>query len=184
MARIYIGGPGGSGKTVACELVSEDLGISHLAGSKIMMQAAGVSTQEELEALSNDFQDELRLNAFEANYQNTPDMVIDGHFYLTERDIDYFDAFVLVEVDPERLVRFREVDVSRKRSTDISAIKKEISEISERVHDLESKYGIRVIRIKNNASLEDLQRSIEGVYISSASDETRRELLSRGKERL
>lgn len=178
-----MGGPGGSGKTVACKLVAQELSISCLTGSEIMMNAAGVSTRDELDALPENVKDELRLNAFEAYYKATPNMVIDGHFYLTEKDISYFNAFVLVEVDLERLVRFREDDTSRKRSIEPLVVQEEITEVNDRVHNLESKFGVRVIRINNDNTLEDLQRSIEGVYISASTEEARRELQNRGKER-
>ncbi len=183
MARVYVGGPSGSGKTVACKTVAQELGISCLTGSEIMMRASGVSTRDDLEQLPESTKNELRLHAFESYYQSTPNLVIDGHFYLTETDIKYFDAYLFVEIDSERLIEIRNSDDTRQRSTDRSVIDQEIVQLHERVDKLESEFGIRVIRIKNDSTMDELTRSIEGAYLSAFSDETRRELFIRGKER-
>lgn len=183
MARVYVGGPSGSGKTEACKRVAQALGISCLTGSQIMMKAAGISTRDELNALSEEKKNDLRLHAFETYYQSTPNLVIDGHFYLTETDIKYFDAYVLVEIETERLIEFRKQDGARQRSVEGSSIEEETSQLHQRMSKLEDEFGIRVIRVKNDSSLEELARSIEGAYISACSDETRRELLNRGKEK-
>jgi len=183
MARVYIGGPSGSGKTAACGLVAQELGISSLTGSQIMMQAAGISTRSELENLLEETKQDLRLHAFEDYYKMTPNLVIDGHFYLTEIDIRYFDAYVLVDIDTPRLIEFRMADGARERSLDPLDIAKETQELHQRVEKLESDFGIRVIRVKNEGTLEELSRSVEGAYISACPLETRVELLNRGKER-
>lgn len=183
MARVYVGGPSGSGKTAACKIVAQELGISYLTGSEIMTKAAGVSTPKELELLPENIKNNLRLNAFENYYKSAPDLVIDGHFYLTETDIRYFDSYLLVEIEPTRLIEFRKGDREiKQRSINSLSIQNEMAQLQERVEILESKFGIRVIRIKNDSTLNELTKSIEGAYISACTGETRRELYNRSSE--
>lgn len=173
MARVYVGGLSGSGKSTACKAVARKLGISYLTGSEIMMRSAGVATREDLDRLPEDVKNDLRLHSFESYYQKTPDLIINGHFYLTGTDIKYFDAYVLVEVDTERLIGFRQNDETRQRSLEPSVIDQEKAQLENRVDKLVSKFGVKIIRIKNNGTLGELANSIEGVYLSYVSTKTK-----------
>jgi len=184
MARIYVGGSGGSGKTAICKLIAERLNIPVLTGSEIMMRAAGLSSREDLAKLSEEEKQRLRDSAFEACYQSAPELVIEGHFFLTGKDVRYLDAYILIETDEERLVEFRKNDSNRARSLDIEEIRKETLKMEGRISNLETEHGIRVIRIKNDGDLEDLAESVEVVYLSLGSRETRAEMDHRGVERL
>ena len=167
MPRLYVGGPSGCGKTLACKSAAQKLGITYFTGSEIMMKAACVSTREELNALFENIKEDLRLRAFEFYYQTTPNLVIDGHFYLTETDISYLNSYILVEIDPERLIKFRKIDLTRERSHNSISIETEIAELEARVCKLQSDFRIEVIRIKNDGSLDDLVGSLEREYMRS-----------------
>lgn len=183
MARVYIGGPGGSGKTQACNQVAQKLGVSFQSSSEIMMRAAGVSTRGELERLPEDVKNNLRLRGFEDYYKTVSNLVMDGHFHLTATDAEYFDAYVLVETDIDSLIEYRRKDRSRVRALDRSVVEDEMARLEERVSNFESQFGIKVFRVRNDGTLDQLTRSIEGVCLSAISDETKRDLLSLRRER-
>lgn len=165
MPRVYVGGVGGCGKTVACKaFATKHPDVSCLTGSEIMMKAAGVGTREELMNLPDEVKEPLRARAFEAYYQSNGQLVIDGHFYLTGTDIRYLDAFILLEVDLPKLTLFRIGDSSRARSLKREEMQSEITLMEERVRHLERTYSIRVIRINNGGSIDDLVTKIEQVY--------------------
>jgi len=167
MPRLYVGGVGGCGKTVACKKVAAKFpGVVSLTGSEIMMRAAGVHTREELEQLPEGTKDWLRATAFEEYYKRYPDLIIEGHFFLTGVDIPYFDEYVLIEAALSDLIRFRLLDPLRKRDIDPENIRQEMQAIEGRVNRLEKEYGIKVVRIKNDSSLEDLAEKIERIFIS------------------
>lgn len=182
MTRLYVGGPSGCGKTVVCKNITNNLGISCFTGSELMVKAAGVSTKDELDLLPEDIKNDLRLNSFKKYCESTQDLIMDGHFYLTENDINNFDAYILIEIDQETLINFRSKDETRQRTVEPIEIETEIIQINKRVQDLENQYGIKIITIKNNDTMEHLSKNIENIYLSLSSIETRREIEHHGKE--
>lgn len=165
MARIYIGGLSGCGKTEACRRFSlENNRVVNMTGSEIMMQAAGVKTRDELANLPEKIKENLREIAFTKYYSSNPNLIIDGHFYITQHEIDYLDAFVLIEIDNQKLIRYRSNDEGRIRSLNIDDITQELTLLNQRISEAETRYNIEVIRINNDGSLIDLVEKISQVY--------------------
>jgi len=165
MARLYLGGPSGCGKTLAIKQINDLYPhISCLSGSQIMMRAAGVLTREELNLLSPAKKDVLRETAFSSYYAAAKNLILEGHFFLTETDARFIDSFVLVEVSVESLIRFRNSDSSRIRGIDLDDITQEVEVIEKRVFDFENKFEIKVVRISNDSSLDKLVSTILFCY--------------------
>ena len=175
MARVYIGGIGGSGKTRVTRLLAERIeGVSTLTGSEIMMRAAGVSSREELRQLPEEQKERLRISVIPALYKSHDQLLAEGHYYLTREEIDCFDAFLLVEAPVERIVEFRRSDVTRVRSLEPEAVLRERQEMTERIKLLETRHGLQVVKIENGSTLDDLAEKVRSVYECSIRKEVGR----------
>lgn len=165
MARLYIGGPSGCGKTAAIKIINSRYShISCLSGSQIMMRAAGVLTREELNLLPEAKKNTLRETAFSSYYAAAKNLILEGHFYLTEIDARFINSFVFVEASADSLIRFRKSDESRIRSTENSDISEEFAGLEKRIKDFEDKFRVSVVRIANDSTLDKLVSKILALY--------------------
>lgn len=165
MARLYIGGPSCCGKTSVIDKINNLYPhISCLSGSQIMMRAAGVLSREELSLLPEDKKDFLRETAFSSYYTAARNLILEGHFFLTEIDAKFLNSFVYIETDVKSLIRFRKLDKTRARSVTRNDILQEVSDLDGRVKEFESQYGIKVIHVLNDSILDKLVSRILTLY--------------------
>ncbi len=175
MARVYIGGVGGSGKTRVTKLLAEQIeDVSILTGSDIMMKAARGNTREELRQLPNKTKEKLRISVIPGIYRSHAKLIAEGHFYLAREETECFNAFLLVEAPVEKIVEFRRLDVTRGRPLEPEAIVREKVEMSTRIRLLEDNYGLQVVTIENDGSLGDFDRKVRKVYECSIQREGER----------
>ena len=138
------------------------------------MRAAGVRTRAELELLPETEKQRLRATAFVDYYRSSPNLLAEGHFFLTEEDVRCFDALLLVDAPTLKIIEFRREDNTRNRSLDHKEIDKERREISQRVRDLEHNYGIKIKSIENTGTLDDLTEKVRKTYQNCIGKETHR----------
>lgn len=166
MAKLYLGGPGGCGKTTVCErMVALHPKIRLVSGAEVMIRTAGVLSREELETLPEDVKDVIRNTAFTEYYKGANNILAEGHFWLTKEDAMYFDAFVLIETPIDLLVRFRSQD-TRLRSLDPGLIACEIGDLESRIAKLQTQHAIHITRVGNNSSIERLLEQVNDLYMS------------------
>jgi broad-specificity NMP kinase len=169
MPRFYIGGPSGCGKTAAIKIIKEKFPwISCQSGSGVMMKAAGVTSRKELEQIPEIYLQNLRKLAFKKYYQTEPNLICEGHYFLTDTDFKYIDKFFLLEVPIEKLVEFRLLDSTRSRSTIMSEIEEEINDLNKKVESFEKRFKIKVIKLSNDSSLENLVSKVMNFYFKSS----------------
>jgi len=170
MIKLYIGGIGGCGKSTAGELLSRRVSFPFFVGSEVRMKFAGVTTREELLAIPLETRREMRRTAFREVYEANSDLIMDGHYFLTDVDLEHLTHYLLVDVDVERAVVFRRNDLRRERSLREDDIRAEITELSERVSAFERNNGIKVNRIRNNDTIDTLAGSVEQLFTSLRSN--------------
>ena len=164
--NIYLGGVKGCGKTKVCELMqSQHPEIVIVSGSQAMRDAAHVSSVEELNTLSPDVKDRVRRIAL-ADISGRSNVLAEGHFWLVPEDIPCFQAFVHIDVSPDRLVVLRSNDSTRTRSLSLLDIDTENKDLRARVGSLEETYNIEVVRLPNDSTLEVLFRKLSAIYLA------------------
>lgn len=165
MTKIYIGGVSGCGKSIVAQMMKDKYPtINYLAGSEIMMKAAGLSSREELDKLPEEIKNRLRVTAFQSYYSQECDIIAEGHYNLTDADIKLFEVFILIEATPQFLLNLRKSDKSRKRPITIDAIQNEIDQMRRRIQECRNKYKIKIIQVDNMGSLHDLFVQIERIF--------------------
>lgn len=167
MARIYVGGINGSGKSSVGRIIAENnRGIMAVSSSDLLLNYLGLTSREELRNMTEERLQEARERALPDYLRTHNDVIIDGHFNLTEDLTSLIDGFVFIEIPAERAKEFREKETILRpdRKIDISSIKEEISRYEQKVREQEIKWGIKVKRIENNGSLSDLARVVADYY--------------------
>ena len=166
MKKIYIGGVSGCGKTTVSELFKiKHKNFLHLSTSEEIMKQGKISTREELLSMSGEKLEKLRKEVFLPFYRKNKNIIVDGHYFLDQEDINYFDVFILIEIRFNKLIELRKIDPNHYRSNNIDDIKNEIKQMKDRVNQLENSFGIKIKKIYNDGSLEKLGGDIENILI-------------------
>ncbi len=183
MPKIYIGGVSGSGKNSVGRLISQkDASIVSVSSSDLLMKDLGITDKADFKKIPNDELERARREVLPDFLNKHENVIMDGHFNLTRQLVDLVDAYVLIEVTPEKLLNYRNSDLERNdRDKSEDSIREDLLKYEQKVRDQEQKWGIKVIRIPNDSSLEVLADRILDVYHQS---ETKTEIEESEKLRI
>lgn len=124
MRGIYIGGPGGIGKTTVGLLVAEAFtGFRFVEGSTIFRLANGITSPGDIDTSSaararND-------SVLAGMLDSDPRVVLTGHFFLSSDLLKYFDMICLLILPIDALVERRASDPQRTRDIDTNLVSSE-----------------------------------------------------------
>jgi adenylate kinase len=166
VVRIYVGGVPGSGKTSTLKKISElNSDISVISSSKLLQEALGLSNKEDLSHCPVEELNNIRNIAIPGFINNHTNVVIDGHYFLTEKVAGLFDGFVYIDIDLETLIQFRKNDLEfPNRSIDRVEVLKEITDYKNRLVEKENCFHLKILHIKNEGTIEDLAIKILNYY--------------------
>lgn len=178
MARIYVGGLPGSGKSKAGQyVVNTDPRVKVVVSSDLFMEFLGVTDRTKLKDVPKDEMKEMKRTKLVEFIKANPNLIMDGHYNLTDEMVSLFDSFVFINVDPEKLLEFRHNDSERgERLKDSEVIASERDKYLSKLSSAEDKYGIKIVHIKNDGSIADLGEKLLAAYrIADIESETKNE---------
>lgn len=160
MFRLYIGGASGSGKTTISKSVAQLLGIPYFTGSSIMMTSAKVQSRDDLARLPKEYLDNLRKTAFRDIYEQHPVMILEGHYYFTDVDAEYFSALALIEASGQTILGYHLNDPARKRTLEQEAIEKDIVQTRGRAINASRSYNLPLTVVRNDGDVQEATEAI------------------------